>query len=156
MDYLKIWVYELMIVSVSGSEISVFFRTWWRTVVFIVRVGKVLFLELLGSLFRKKKRIRIANQDFIILNQPGRQGGMNEKLLGSPSNRSHPKSISGFVLPTEPLEWGTNPRNFSIWERVDAAEKNRQGNARSSVGEAPFGEVFDDQLGWFCVFLIIP
>lgn len=98
----------------------------------------------------KKKGIRIANQDFIILNQRGQQGGMNEKLLRSPSNRSHPKSISGFVPPTK------KPPGISVFGKDDAAEKNRQGNARSSVEEAPFGAVFDDLLGWFCVILIIP
>lgn len=61
------------------------------------RVGKIIFLELLGSLFRKTRGIRIANQDFIILNQRGQQGGMNEKLLRSPSNRCLPTPINGFV-----------------------------------------------------------
>lgn len=63
------------------------------------KVGKIIFLELLGSLFRKKKGIRIANRDFIILNQRGQQGGMNEKLLRSPSSRSLPSPRNGFVLP---------------------------------------------------------
>lgn len=50
-----------------------------------------------------------------------------------------------------------NPQEFQyLGKRVDAAEKKRQENVRSSVGEAPFGVVFDDQLGWLCLILIIP
>lgn len=71
---------------------------------------------------------------------------MNEELLRSPSNHSHPKSIRGSVLPT--VARGKNPQEFQrLGKRVGAAEKNRRGNVRSSVGEAPFGVGFDDQLG---------
>lgn len=101
--------------------------------VFVVRVGKIIFLELLGSLFRKKKGIRIADQDFIILNQRGQQGGMNEKLLRSPSSRSLPKPING-----------RNPRNFRSWERVDAAEKKKD----NEMPGAAWGKLL---LGWFLV-----
>lgn len=113
----------------------------------------------LGQPVQRKKRmelelqIRISSSSISVASEEG----MNEKLLRSPSNRYHPQSINGSVLPTVALACSKNPQEFRyLGKRVDAAEKNRQENVRSSVGEAPFGVVFDDQLGWLCLILIIP
>lgn len=71
--------------------------------VFNVRVGKVMFLELLGqslgSLFKRKKEIWIANQYFIIMNQCGQKEGMNEKplrgwVVGLVHKQLHPFQIN--------------------------------------------------------------
>lgn len=107
--------------------------------VFIVRVGKIIFLELLGSLFRKKKGIRIADQDFIILNQPGQQGGMNGKLLRSPSSCCLPKPINGFVLPrgAETPGIAISEKGSMLWRKTD-----------NEMPGAAWGKLL---LGWFLV-----
>lgn len=84
--------------------------------VFIVRLGKVIFLELLGSLFRKKRmelelQIRISSSSISVASEEG----MNEKLLRSPSNRCHPKSIHGSVLPTVALACSKKPPGISVF-----------------------------------------
>lgn len=119
---------------------------------FIVRVGKIIFLKLLGSLFRKKKGIRIANQDFIIPNRRGQQGGKNGKLLRSPSNRSHPRSINGFVA----LACGKKPQEFQYLGKGGCCSAEQRIKCQEQRGGSSFWGGSDDQLGWLCVILIIP